>query len=400
MPEFPRHADQWYVGGLLIMAASLPLSRAALSLSYGILLLIHLRYFPHWWKRSLQTGWWYWGMGMLVLFGIGMFHSQDQPSGWDLIRAWLPLGLLPWMMAVGPRLSNKQLTAIAHTFLGACGLISLLALLLAAVENGTTGSWSLESFTYTQLTERVDHHPTFLGLMLNVSALLAIWLQNQLPRRPYWLWLVAVLGMHMLLGARMQQLLFGGIVLVGGGIWSRNRKEILRSVLIGVGVLAVLVGALLSVPSSRERLNQVWSPKTITNMQELPYDGVAVRKYLWRVAWEVCLEAPLLGHGTGDAQLALQPAFERDGFPRPTMNAHQQWLDLGLKLGFLGMLALTIGWGWGIWICWKNKTPIGIAIFLLLALSGTTEVLLTRQWGIATVALWGAWAISLSDQNQ
>jgi hypothetical protein len=395
MPDFSEKHTNWYVGGLLVMVASLPLSRAGLSLSLGFLLLLHGWHFRRWQANAFPPGWWRWGLAMVVAYGLGLLSSENREAGLNLLQILAPLAILPWLLATGPRLSSRQFRLIALVYLLACVLICVLALGLAAGDAWQQGEWSYRTFSYERLTGRIFLHPTFLALMLNIAALLGAWLWKEQASRSRGAWLLLIaggllaLGLQLLLAARMQQLLFLLLVLgiMGWLGWKQDRWK--RS--LGIGLLLLGIGGLvfLGSPANRSRFALLLpNPEAATAIEELPYDGVAVRKYLWSRSWALILEEPL-GYGTGAAQTALRGVFATEGFPRPDMNAHQQWLETGLALGFPGMILLTFGWLWACWHCYRRRNWLGFGFFVLLALSGLTEVILSRQWGVFLLAFWG-----------
>lgn len=67
------------------------------------------------------------------------------------------------------------------------------------------------------------------------------------------------------------------------------------------------------------------------------------RIMIWPVSMELIKEKPLFGYGIGDTDEVLMEKYQEYGFERPLtlkLNSHNQYLDIWLASGLMGLLAL------------------------------------------------------------
>ena len=349
------------------------------------------------WKdlvREIQA---WWGVGMIpFLYAFGLIHSDHFGEGRDLLVVMAPLFMIPFCIALWQPVSRASVLLVMKAYLLACYGTSLFALGAVIWGAWEMGDWSFARFSYERLASQVLMHPTFLGLMLNVAMLVQLWMKREsLPTSPRWLnWIhlpgiLYLFGFMVLLSARMQLILFLVILLVAGLWWMYERKQLWQGVVLSALLLIFAMGIVLISEPNRDRFaNLLEASSQELSIEKLPENGVAVRRYLWKSSWGAIRQQVLLGYGSGDRQAALQTQFLKDGFPRPEMNSHNQFLDTGLALGLVGMLALVGAFGWLLWESWQTRNYLLAYILLLILLSCLTESILQRQWGVFLLGFW------------
>lgn len=97
--------------------------------------------------------------------------------------------------------------------------------------------------------------------------------------------------------------------------------------------------------------------------------GTAIRFYLWREAWQMFLQAPLLGVGFG--QYAWQHFQLLEVFPNPEItgiynHAHNLVMDLLAETGLAGTLPVVSGIT--VWLLGLKRQPFDLALWWLLVL--------------------------------
>jgi O-antigen ligase len=71
----------------------------------------------------------------------------------------------------------------------------------------------------------------------------------------------------------------------------------------------------------------------------------AARVEIWNVSSKLIAQRPLFGYGTSDEKKVLLEAYEEGGFydfVEKKLNAHNQFLQTGIAIGFVGMLVLIL----------------------------------------------------------
>lgn len=120
------------------------------------------------------------------------------------------------------------------------------------------------------------------------------------------------------------------------------------------------------------------------------FSGVTIRLAEWKGALHAIKVNPILGHGPGLGQRALIESYEQLGFQvgrRYGFNAHNQFLQTALDLGWIGAFLLTmsiIGLSYP-QLSSGNRLTLWFLVFFLLC--STTESTLFRQRGTVMLAL-------------
>jgi len=148
-------------------------------------------------------------------------------------------------------------------------------------------------------------------------------------------------------------------------------------------LVLTLVAAVFSFasPTIQDRWTQ--ARLDIEQMQQGNYSSsVGYRIALWDVGFHGIAEKPLVGHGTGMPERYFEekavyykngvyadlPAFQE------TSHYHNDWIELGMQLGVLGMAALLyLLWAWYRVFKQNELFLPGIALITFVLLSGVTE---------------------------
>jgi O-antigen ligase len=195
----------------------------------------------------------------------------------------------------------------------------------------------------------------YLDRTLAVSLALAIFVPNGRMR---WLWitLAAPQALAWLLTFSKGSLLLAApamalVLLAGGGWLLRRQGRSLRPlwVLLGIGVAGLLV---LAPFLGAERFQRLF---------DLGQGTGFLRLQLWRSAWQMGLDHPLLGVGPDNFLYAYRSGYLLpSAWQEPNLNhPHNLLLDFWTRLGLPG-LALGLAWlGLGTWqiMHWLRRGP-------------------------------------------
>jgi len=287
------------------------------------------------------------------------------PSFETLLR-WSPLIYLPLAMRRQHRAWSGGL--IAGGILLALGLLG----------NGIVQSIKAESlrpFLYRDFAEFAHQH-SYLTLYLGLAAAALsadTWFPPALRKAMLLLFALVVL----LAGSRM------GIAAVSvGALWWYLGRTTLRAVLPKVLAAGALIAVFLVILPSERGLGKF--------LKADPYwatGSVDSRVVQAKAAWRLIEEQPLLGYGVDRVQPELDRVYRewnyRFGIKRQ-LNVHNQFLQLWVGIGLLGMGIWLIGLAYcAIKLNW-NRGAQALAITVLLLL--LTESMLERAMGIVLVA--------------
>ena len=287
------------------------------------------------------------------------------PSFETLLR-WSPLIYIPLAMRRQHRAWSGGL------------IVGGILLALGLLGNGIVQSIKAESlrpFLYRDFAEFAHQH-SYLTLYLGLAAAALsadTWFPPALRKATLLLFALVVL----LAGSRM------GIAAVSvGGLWWYLGRTTLRAVLPKVLAACALIAVFLVIlPSERGRgkflnADPYWATGSV--------DSRVVQA---KAAWRLIEQQPLLGYGIDRVQPELDRVYRewnyRFGIKRQ-LNVHNQFLQLWVGIGLLGMGIWLIGLAYcAIKLNWNRGTQaLAITVVLLLL----TESMLERAMGIVLVA--------------
>jgi len=113
--------------------------------------------------------------------------------------------------------------------------------------------------------------------------------------------------------------------------------------------------------------------------------SIGYRLAIWDVGIQGILERPLQGHGSGmpatyfDAKIVDYKNGVYQDLPKfqPTVHYHNDWIEIGMHLGALGLLALCfLQWAWYKTFAREKLLLLGKTLLVFILVAGLTEVLM------------------------
>lgn len=384
--------EKIYLGILLITVLSFLYSFALLSIAVFALIplcfLIDKRtsYYERW--KAIRRDPVVLAFGLLWLWQlIGTLYSADQAMAWKRVSAYLPFLYLPGIL-LSARLTADSWSLFLRwsSRLLLLGLNILLGYFLLASDRSLS---YFVNFIINDLLGLSQFYVLF-------SMIIPLWYGNLCLQNKNWLegWLVLLNSIFFitLLGNRTVILFFllasiYYLVL----LFKRNYRK--GTV---VTIASFVLGALLwSTPWVKNRLQIIQRTtdiqfeviKTKNSFIETK-NTLEYRILIQAVSWKAIFKRPLGGYGTGDVQRVLNQGYEELQFKagiRSKLNAHNQYLEEGLKGGLIGM-SLFIFLLVQLYKRTMSGNDLGSITVLLFAVCCLTESYLNRQHGIVIAA--------------
>lgn len=115
-----------------------------------------------------------------------------------------------------------------------------------------------------------------------------------------------------------------------------------------------------------------------------------MRKEAQHITWEVIKAQPVLGVGLGDLHAEMDKKYEEKGLilmKKLRINPHNQYLHTWAETGLAGLLVLIWMLASMVWYAIKRKNILMLAFAVFFAGSLFFESMLSRYWGIMTLAI-------------
>lgn len=357
-----------------------------------------------------------WRLIALLLFILvylihvfGLIHTENSDQGGFELEKKLSLIIFPLICFFTPRMANSEKRFVMSGFVIGC-LASLLFCFGYAVTKFSQ-SHDASVFFYHSFSEVVGMHAAYLSMYLCLSIAWLLFGYKSVLLTGNWLHRFAILFLLMiliggviLLAARAQILILFLITLVWvvsvfydkWGWW----KASLTATVTAIGFF----GLVLVFPVNRERFKQA-----INYNNEYSISGRwgenQIRVLIWSCAFECIEKHPWLGSGTGDGESEMQECYQDHKygsltyFPNTTFNAHNQFLEIAIQLGWLGLLIFLSSILYAGWCAFRESNTQYLLFLFIFMLSCMTESQLETQSGIVFFAMFNSLHFFNSDHK-
>jgi len=357
-----------------------------------------------------------------LLYVIGLTYSTNLDFAGKDILLKVPFLLFPLLIfTANPSMWKPKM---AQNLLFTFALGSLFALIVSLINSflrcGET--LSIDYFLYGRAS--LFFHPSYASQYYCFSFIIILYflINKQLhswKKIIAWLMFLLFPMEIVLLNSRTGLLAFVIILLVFASyIFIFNWKKSLRFIAYMSVLVCILVASLNLVPEQANRLfttiNNLFNKevKTLNNTTESKTEQPnknamfgridVARTQVWESAVEVIRDHPILGVGTGDIKEALMEKYIKHDFPvaqEKNLNAHNQFLQVTVTLGFVGLAVFLAVIASIFWISWKKRSILLLLFGLLCAINFWTESMFEKQIGVMFFAFFFALLCYISTTN-
>ena len=375
--------------GTLLALVALTTSRFANSIGMGLILLGAILY--GWETRNGHTLRHPvpWLMGITFWVALLSGFQTDYEVWMKDIREKLPILLLPLAFWILPAWKSKawdRLSAIFVLFTTLIALASIGNYLL----HFDTLTWAVKNNSHLPIVAKYSH--IYFGLYLAWSVLLALELAARKVKPLYKWWgliaLIDVLSLHVLTSRTGLLAFYVGIGVYALLRWGRGGLSVRNMVGVGLVVILIPVISYYSVPSFKYRWDATrWDiQQYFVEGKDLSEHSIGQRLIAWETAWELIQEHPWIGVGIGEVESEMAAKYEENAVrlsPESRLqNPHNQYLEYGVGMGLMGVLALGILLLTPIFYRWNSLTPLLVSFVCMFGTALLTESFLERQLGI------------------
>jgi O-antigen ligase len=364
----------------LLFCFSIPISQLASSRLLILLSIVSLfvGHRPFHWKFFIQQ-WWDVAFYFLVLVA-GVAYSQNTDLGFRQLETSLCLLALPLVVyRLGP-LYKQNLTQSFQAFVAGLVVSCATCLGVASYHYALSSQPSFDFFLYENLTKIIDAQPTYFGYYLVFGITFALYkFYFETHRRHLFIPVAAVVFFFFVLLLTGSQTVFISLLFVFSFFISKyliqrtSKRESLAVILV-IAAIAIL-GTWTT-----------WAP-----LQE----GRDTHTDYWErfALWEAALNAGSniwVGVGTGDYEDALNQYYrghQMGQFAQSNLNAHNQYVQLMLSNGILGLVAFLVMMVRPLYLATASKDLLGVLLLYPFVLYGINEVFLGRYQGVVFFGL-------------
>lgn len=338
---------------------------------------------------------------LFVLYLTGMLWTEHPEVGWKLLEYKMSFFIFPLLFMFHKKTMHSEFV-ITGIVWGAL----LLTLRLVA------GSYTYPDLSFYDLSRNVVFlHPTYASIYLTLGAVLLAYRmrgESHFFQRIAVFMLMLLFAVMVLLIGSMAGILFLGIAVFSGIailVYTYFKKIGLVFYLILFPLL--FVWAFLKMDKMQydiEMIKTVYAEvgngkQSFIEANRDANSGVKQRVILWYLATEIILENPM-GVGTGDIDFALMEKYEHyelDALKAHNLNPHNQFLQIGIDLGFLGIAFLIFMIIYLFRAAIQRRNYFLLFVVACLFFNSFFESVLQRQSGIVFFTLVICFCLSYSE---
>lgn len=345
-------------------------------------------------------------VAMLLFISVYLIHipglilTEHTDQGNFELEKKLSLLIFPMVFFFTPRLSPKARGLVMWGFVVGCLVSFLFCFGYALLRFDKSGDSSV--FFYHSFSEVIGMHAAYLSMYycLSIGWLLfqyqSVLMKGNSGKRMGIMLLLIILSVGVVLLAARAQIL---ILFLTSVAWVFSivypKWGWMRASSLGIATAVIFMSVVLLFPVNRERFKQA-----INYNNEYSISGrwgeQQIRVLIWSCAFECIGKHPWLGTGTGDGEFEMQQCYQEHQygsltyFPNTTFNAHNQFLEMAIQLGWLGVLVFLLSILYSAWHALRHGN-ITYALFLFIfVLSCMTESQLETQSGIVFFAMFNS----------
>ncbi len=315
---------------------------------------------------------------------IGMLYSANTSYGFADLQTKLSLMLFPLVF------STTKLRPGEHLKIGNALLLGVISASLFLVSRASYYYFTLgvNYFFYVDFSNFL--HPSYFGLAVNLCILVLL-THNESNLSGYLKFiLVTFLTLIIFLLSSKLALLSTLLIFIGYGInFILQSKRYKTGITLLILLLGVSVFLVKSIPELEARIQNTVQALTAEKTDKTNSESSAVRILVWKAASDAFLQNGLLGVGTGDVKDELFSHYKELGYTgalEHKLNAHNQFLQTGIALGYLGFALLLSYFLLPIFISWQQKNYLFVSCSLLIAINCLTESMLEAEAGVIFIA--------------
>ncbi|MFD2602355.1 O-antigen ligase family protein [Flavobacterium suzhouense] len=327
---------------------------------------------------------------LYLAYTISYFFATDKHEVGKLLERALPFLLFPIFMIINKYLINEKTRMLTMRVFSFSCIVLCLYVWTVIFSQGIEKVFKSDDYYNPVIrnifSDTTGMHLPYLGMLFVFAALLFLYDLLSVKGKSFIFYIIRLLSIVFLLfsvAAFMARMALFIFVIVG--IFFCLKKIRSAKQLIGIGIIGIIiVGSVLMLPSSQRRINESLSAK-----YELPHAGqsseeVNFRYGVYHCVKEILSEYWLTGVGVDNVQKKLDECYSSytyrnsDDYMHTTYNSHNQYFDIMLKYGIVGLILFVISLLWGV----KTKDTVYQGFLIVIFIALLSENVFSRQAGI------------------
>ena len=372
------------INGLILVFAFFPITPNSLKglpvilLSAGAFFLFN--------KREINWKWLLINSSLFLVYVISILYTNDHSVAFKELETSLSIVAIPIIFfALLPhnKFSNRQQQLFVKIFIGSTTFFSIYSVLYINIKNPSLDYlWSIDSYRKMILEiPLIGQHPIYASIFLAVAILFFVFLFKhhlfKSVEEKLFFFTLSFINLVFLIFLSSKGTILALFVVVFFFFIFQKTKRYQPALL-----LISLILSLFLLFNYNPRMNELINTQTYGEFN--PTLSTSVRLGIYDCSWDVIKKQLLAGYGVGDAQRELNLCYanKSDILLMHRFNSHNQYLDITIKTGLIGLVIflgfLITNFSNAI----KKKNQLLIMILALYWILLLVENVLSRQSGV------------------
>lgn len=346
-----------------------------------------------------------------LLFLISIIYTNHSPEGWKMIELRLTLLIFPLIYGLSP-ITSLQKLSVFKFFIILVSLIPLIGFMYQLPNYINTNDSGY--FYNDNLVIFAGKQAAYFGMYINIAliGLFYIWYNNllktKLERIVSVVSLILLLAAQYLLASRTAILITLTSTIVFLILLGINRIDKKKAFILIFSFGLFITSLVILFPKVLKRFESVKqteyrfdNPNQINHfngeINKENWNGLNTRLAIWNCAWDEIKKNPIIGCGIGGVQPNLIKNYKSKNFNfaiNSNYNSHNQYLDILLSNGFVGLSVFLFFIGYLIFNAIQTRNWLLLGIVLIFMISCLTENILSRNQGVFII--WGFFSILMA----
>lgn len=344
------------------------------------------------WKK---IGWWM--IAFYLAYLIGVFWTENEPQAFKYLEYKLALIVFPLLLSFESSKRPFNITVLFQAWIIGVTVASVVGIGNSFLCDADGGASCFVAGFISPI-----HHPSYFAAFHTVALGIAWWGYSK-KMRGFKLWWILPftlfsLTLHLFL-LSLAGMLFLMLAIVAAVLYLIYKKwGRLAFVLATLSMPLGIFLAINYVPRLEGEFNgakyyfdeYIKNPEAFVKGRSESMSGSEARLVMWTVTGQAIADHPF-GVGTGNVEKTLETKLISLGhavFADEKLNPHNQYLQTGLEIGWLGLLILVGIILVSIIVGIKNRNWLLILVAANLAFNCLFESMLQRQSGMVFYVFW------------
>jgi len=333
-----------------------------------------------------------------VILVFGLLWTENLKAGTFDLEVKMSIFIFPFLFMF-INYTKRNVKFIFYSFILGI-LISAIVLVFKSTQNYLI-THLIDSYFYINLSNQI--HPSYLSYYV-LTALLIILID--MKYKVFSLFSSDVLSIcisllliifNLMLLSKIGVACSLVIILIFLIDWMVKKKKYIPTAIIISIIISILYISYQKSSYVNTRTNELVNTLT-QNKKNNPNSSTGIRLQIWNEGLYLIKDKPIFGYGTGDVKDVLMQQYKAKQIDRAynlNLNAHNQFIQISIAVGLIGLLIFLSAFYWGIKLSVTQNNYFLLAFIILSIIFMLPESMLENQAGTISFSLF----FSLLNQN-